>query len=183
MLARTDYSIDESAQIHPAAHVDRESVTIGARTKVWQFASVIRGAAVGDDCSIASCAIVDGAELGDRCIVSHGAFIDPGMTIGNDVFIGPHVALCNDFWPRVSKDGWYDVRDLIDGKVIVTQICDGASIGANAVLMPGVRIGEHCMIAAGAVVTGDVPSGHLYGRDGVYRPIKHEPERKRFVSR
>lgn len=183
MLARTDYMIDDSAQIHPAAEVDRETCVIGARTRVWQFASVIRQAAIGDDCSIASCAIVDGAELGDRVIVSHGAFIDPGMQIGNDVFIGPHVALCNDYWPRVSKAEWFNVDELVKRDIVVTLIKDGCSIGANAVLMPGVVIGEGAMIAAGAVVTGDVPAGHLYRRNGVYEPIRSEPERKRFVTR
>jgi UDP-2-acetamido-3-amino-2,3-dideoxy-glucuronate N-acetyltransferase len=167
--------------VHPSAHVDRDCV-IGTRTRVWQFASVIRKARIGDDCSIATSSIVDGSRLGDRVIVSHGAFIDPGMEIGSDVFIGPHVCLCNDYWPRVTKEGWFDVDDLVSGKIVVTRIEDGASIGAGAILMPGVWIGNNAMIAAGAVVTGNVPDDNLYGRDSVCRPIRYEPERKRFVS-
>lgn len=173
--------IDESARIDALARLDAD-VVIGARTRVWQFASVIRGATIGDDCSIASCAIIDGSELGHRVIVSHGAFIDPGMAIGDDVFIGPHVCLCNDYWPRVTKEGWFVIQDLISGDVVVTRIADGASIGAGAIVMPGVSIGKRAMIAAGAVVTGDVPDCQLYRRDGTYHPIRYEPERKRRVA-
>lgn len=175
-------AIDPSAQVHYAALV--ENSCIGPRTKVWQFASVIRGSKVGADCSIATGAIVDGSRLGDRCIVSHGAFIDPGMQIGNDVFVGPHVCLCNDYWPRVSKDGWFDMQALISGKIVVTRIEDGASLGAGAIVMPGIVIGSGAMVAAGAVVTANVPADALYRRDGLvslHRDIS-PPERKRAVS-
>lgn len=158
-----------SAQIHPQAEVKNSS--IGARTRVWQFASVIRHAHVGDDCSIASCAIVDGADVGDGSIVSHGAFIDPGIVVESGVFIGPQVSLCNDFWPRAHRRGWFDIEDLISGKVVVTRVENSASIGANAVIMPGLVIGVRAMVAAGAVVTKDVPMDHLYRRDGVILPI------------
>lgn len=159
-----DYVRDETAFIHPCAEVD-EDVVIGAYTRVWQFASIIRGAMIGDECSIASCSIVDGAGLGHRVIVSHGAFIDPGIEIGNDVFIGPNVSLCNDAWPRVDKFG-FDMEKLISGEFITTRINDGASVGAGCVVLPGVNIGGCAMIAAGAVVTCDVPALHLYKRDG-----------------
>lgn len=166
--------------IHPKALV-QDSV-IGARTKVWQFASVIRNAKIGEDCSIATCVIVDGAIVGDRCKIQHGAFIDPGIRIGNDVFIGPQVSLCNDFWPRVDTEDWFDIEDLIEGRVVVTQIDDGASIGANAVVLPGVRIGAGAMIAAGAVVPRDVLPGHLFSRDGAMTVINRLPRRMRTVS-
>lgn len=161
--------IDASAEVHPLAHVS--FAKIGARTRVWQFASVIRGAVIGEDCSIATCSIVDGSVMGDRCIVSHGAFVDPGMRIHDDVFIGPQVSLCNDFWPRTEKIGWFDMADLVSGKIIVTEIASGASIGANAVVMPGITIGYGAMIAAGAVVTRDVPPLHLFRRDGTMTRI------------
>lgn len=175
MIDRTNVHI--LAWLHPKCEV--VGVTIGARTKVWQFASVIRKSVVGEYCNIASCAIVDGAVVGDRCIISHSAFIDPGIAIGNDVFIGPHVSLCNDYWPRVSKDGWFDVQKLIDREIIVTTIEDGASIGANAVLMPGLTIGARAMIAAGATVTRSVPADFLCRRDGSLVPIDREPNRMR----
>lgn len=181
-MAGVMYYVDPSAVIHPLACV--ENAAVGARTRVWQFASVIRNAIVGADCKIASNAIVDGCRLGDRCLVSHGAFLDPGIRIGSDVFIGPHVALCNDIWPRVDKAGWFDMDKLISGEVIVTEIHDGASIGANAVLLPGVTIGGGAMIAAGAVVLRDVPSMHLWSRDGLISPIDSAriPDRRRAVA-
>lgn len=160
----------KTAFIHPAAQVDRDC-HVGARCRVWQFASIIRNAKVGDDCSIATCSIVDGSTLGSNCIVSHGAFIDPGMKIGACVFIGPNVALCNDAWPRVGKDGWFDPDALIKGNIVVTIIEDGASLGANCTVLPGRRIGRDAMIAAGAIVECDVPPRHLYKRDGSIVPI------------
>lgn len=152
------------AVIHPAAHV-QVGCTIGARTRVWQFASVIRKAGIGEDCRIAAGAMVDGSIVGHRSIISHAAFIDPGMVIGNDVFIGPFVAMCNDVWPRTDKAG-FDMEALISGEIVTTRIDDGASVGAGAILMPGVVIGRMAMVAAGAVVTGNVPDHCLYHRDG-----------------
>jgi UDP-2-acetamido-3-amino-2,3-dideoxy-glucuronate N-acetyltransferase len=172
-VVRNDRRIDESAFVHRHACVD-QTVAIGARSRVWQFASVVRGAAIGEDCSIASCAIVDGAELGDRVIVSHGAFIDPGIRIGNDVFIGPHVSLCNDAWPRVDKTG-FDMDALISGEFVTMEISSGASLGAGVVVLPGIQIGEGAMIAAGSVVTRGVPRNHLYKRDGTV--VKIDPSR------
>lgn len=166
------------AQISEAAHI-QDGVEIGARTKVWQFASVIRNARIGEDCSIADCAIIDGSRLGDRCIVSHGTFIDPGMYIGDDVFIGPLVVMCNDFWPRVDKDG-FDMQALIRGAFITTKVEDGVSIGASVVILPGIVIGAGSMIAAGAVVDKDVPPLHLYKRDGGMVPIDPARQIKRM---
>src|SRR5687767_593140 len=120
--------IDPRATIH-------DDVKIGKGTRVWQNASVIRGAVIGEECRVAAGAIVDGSRVGDRSIISHCAFIDPGMQIGQDVFIGPFVAMCNDAWPRVEKEGWYDIGDLVSGSVIVTRIEDWASVGAHATIM------------------------------------------------
>ena len=106
---------------------------IGARTKVWQFASVIRGAKLGEDCVIGSCAIVDGATVGDRCHIGHGAQVHPGAVIGSDVFLGPGAVICNDAWPRAHKRG-FDAPG-------VAVIDDHASIGANAVVLAGLTIG------------------------------------------
>jgi acetyltransferase-like isoleucine patch superfamily enzyme len=171
--ARQDipYSFADAPFIHPLAHFANSEV--GARTRVWQFASIIRNAKIGDDCSIASCVIVDGAVLGDRVIVSHSAFIDPGIQIGDDVFIGPHVSLCNDAWPRVSKEH-FDIAKMISGEFVVTKIGNGASLGANVVVLPGLTIGERAMIAAGSIVTRNVPNDCLYRRDGTWVQINDE---------
>ncbi len=173
-IVRSDRRIDESAFLHRQACVD-ETVTIGARSRVWQFASVVRNASIGEDCSIASCAIVDGSEIGDRCIISHGAFIDPGIRIENDVFVGPHVSLCNDVWPRADKNG-FQIDAFVSGGFVTTRIEDGASLGANVVLLPGVVIGAGCMISAGTVVRRSVPAAHLLYPNGDIRPI--DPGRK-----
>lgn len=171
--------IHVTAMIHESAEIDRATVSIGRLSRVWQFASVIRRALIGEECRIASCAIVDGARVGDRCIVSHGAFIDPGIEIEADVFIGPHVSLCNDAWPRVSKDG-FDIAALIDGSFVTTRIQRGASLGANVVVLPGVTIGERAMIAAGAVVTRNVPPDFLWKRDGTTVLIDPDLPRRRM---
>jgi UDP-2-acetamido-3-amino-2,3-dideoxy-glucuronate N-acetyltransferase len=170
--------------LHPFSSVDLvgpNAVTIGKGTKVWQFASVIRRSQIGEDCCIASCAIVDGCRLGDRVRVSHGAFLDPGMRIGDDVFIGPGVKFCNDIWPRSHKDGWFDMEELCSGRIIVTEVNNGASIGAGAIIMPGLTIGARAMIAAGAVVSFDVPPDHLYRANNSIEEIRKEPNRRRFV--
>lgn len=154
--------------IHPQAQIG-ETVTIGTRTRVWQFASVIRGARIGEDCNIASCAIIDRAVVGDRCIVGHGSSLHPGTYIGNDVFIGPAVTFCNDRWPRVPKDG-FDIEWLLAGGVSI-MVKDEASIGAGSVILPGVVIGSGAMIAAGAVVDRSVPACCLFKRNGKIVPI------------
>lgn len=150
--------IDPTAFIHSRAHV--EGSTIGARTKVWQFASVIRGTVLGSDCNVASCATLDGSRFGDRCIIGQGASIGPGFVIGNDVFIGPNVTFCNDRWPCTDKRG-FDAEALRDGFITIC-IGHGVSIGANAVILPGVEIGPGAMIAAGSVVNRSVPPHHLF---------------------
>lgn len=151
-----------AAYVHPKAHVD--GATLGAGTRVWQFASVIRGARLGADCTVAAAATLDGCSLGDRVIVCPGVFCVPGVLVGDDVFIGPNVTFCNDAWPAVGKDG-FDLKRLQQGEWTII-LKDGAAIGANAVVLPGVVIGEGAMVAAGAVVRADVPANQLLKRDG-----------------
>jgi len=153
----------EAPFIHPLAHV--QSDRIGARTKVWQFASIGAGTVIGEDCSIWPHVMLDGPVFGDRCKVASFVAMGPGFRIGNDVFIGPSVTFANDVWPRTDQTGW-DVGKLRDGSLVTIIVEDGASIGANAVILPGVRIGAGAMVAAGAVCGRDVPAGHLFRRDG-----------------
>ena len=152
----------EPAFIHPLAHVVDSGV--GDRTKVWQFASITRGTVIGKDCTISPFALLDGPIIGDRCSIGMHCAIGPGFVIGDDVFIGPSVTFANDAWPTTDKDG-FDAEALRDGSLVVIRVGNRASIGANAVILPGVTIGEGAMIAAGAVVTCDVPAGHLFTRD------------------
>lgn len=169
--------IDDTAFIHPKAQVDR-GCTIGARTKIWQFASVIRGAMLGDDCTVASGACLDGSRVGNRSILCHNLAAGPGFLIGSFVFIGPNCTLANDAWPRAEKLGWN--ADAFDGDNWAIIIEDGATIGANCVVLPGVRIGANAMIAAGSVVERSVAANNLW-KDGKATPIKRAPPRMRFV--
>lgn len=156
---------------HPKAEV-HDDCKIGDGTRIWQFASVLRGAVIGRDCNIASGACVDGSTLGDRVIVSHNLAMGPGFLVGNDVFIAPNVTFCNDAWPRAHKRG-FSVDAYTNGQwaVIVEA---GATIGSGAVILPGVRIGHHAMIAANATVQCDVPANTLYVSKDDMRPIRDE---------
>lgn len=168
--------IHPTAVIHPKAHV--EDATIGPRSRVWQFASVIRGTVLGADCNVASGATLDGPVFGDRCKISQGVAMGPGFLFGNDVFVGPNVTICNDRWPRAHQDG-FDIEALQRGEWAVT-VGDGASIGANAVVLPGVVIGAGAMIAAGAVVNRSVPAGCLYRRSGAIETIGSQLNQQRM---
>jgi UDP-2-acetamido-3-amino-2,3-dideoxy-glucuronate N-acetyltransferase len=173
--------LGEGAAIHIKAHV-RDS-RVGARSRVWQFASVIRGAVVGADCNIASGACLDGSTIGDRCILGHNVAMGPGFSVADDVFIGPNVVLCNDAWPRAHKRG-FDAGRFGEGQHAI-RIESGATVGAGCVILPGVWIGHGAMIAAGVTVTKDVPGNMILCRSGALRLIEDEgrevEQRMRFA--
>lgn len=134
--------------IHQLADV--AECQIGKGTRVWQFAVVLKGARIGDDCNICAQTLIEGdVVIGDRVTVKSGVQIWNGSVIGDDVFIGPNVTFSNDLYPRSKQ---YPAR--FQG----VTIHNCASIGANATLLPGVTIGEKALVGAGAVVTKDVPS-------------------------
>lgn len=164
-------AIDPTAFIHKYAVTDGVG-RIGARTKVWQFASVIRGAILGDDCVVASGACFDGSVAGDRVIICHNLAAGPGFKLGNDVFIAPNVTLCNDVWPRAHKRGFDPAK--FDGTRWAIIIEDGATIGAGAVVLPGVHVGRNAMVGAGVVCAKSVPAGHLMLSGQVCVPIGDE---------
>lgn len=155
-----------SEQIHPLAHVADSDVDPTAR--VWQFASVIRGAFVGPDVTVGATAMIDAAYIGRGSIISAGAKINPGARLAANVFIGPNVVLCNDAFPRADKDGW-TLDAVLDASPVV-RIDDGASIGANATICPGVIIGAGAFVAAGEVVNVNVPPAHMF-KNGAARPL------------
>jgi UDP-2-acetamido-3-amino-2,3-dideoxy-glucuronate N-acetyltransferase len=163
-------AIHPSAFIHPRALVE-PTATVGAGTKIWADAKVLRGTVLGEDCVISPNVMLDGPVIGDRCVWSVNAAAGPGFHIGNDVFVGPGVLFCNDGWPRADKEG-FDGAALHEGRIVTIRVRDRASIGANAILLPGVTLGEGCMIGAGAIVGVDVPAGFLFRRDGSIVPIK-----------
>ena len=133
--------------IHPTA--DAQSGAIGAGTRVWQYVVVLPKAVIGRDCNICShCLIENDVILGDRVTVKSGVQLWDGLRIGDDVFIGPNVTFTNDKFPRSKQ--YPDTFSL-------TEIDAGASIGANATILPGIRIGTQAMVGAGSVVTRSVP--------------------------
>lgn len=135
------------SKIHPLADVQSEH--IGENTRVWQFCVVLKGAVIGSDCNLCAHTLVEGdVVVGNNVTVKSGVFLWDGTVIEDDVFIGPNATFTNDASPRSKK-----YPDRFDG-ITVKQ---GASIGANATLLPGVIIGSYAMVGAGAVVTKDVP--------------------------
>lgn len=139
--------IDPLAAVHPGA-------TIGARTRVWQFSAVLDGAVIGADCNLNAHTLVEGgARIGDRVTLKCGVYVWDGVTLEDDVFVGPNAVFTNDKAPHSRQR---------PAKFVTTQIGRGASIGGGAVILPGVTIGEGAMIGAGAVVTKDVPAGETW---------------------
>jgi len=133
--------------IHPLASVHPDAA-IGDGTTVWQFVVVLEGARIGRDCNLNAHTLVEGgAVIGDRVTLKSGVYVWDGIVLEDDVFCGPNATFTNDKYPRSkARPGSYPV----------TRVCKGASIGAGAVILPGVTIGERAMIGAGAVVTKDV---------------------------
>ncbi|MDQ1246663.1 MAG: UDP-2-acetamido-3-amino-2,3-dideoxy-glucuronate N-acetyltransferase [Actinomycetota bacterium] len=144
------------ARILPSADID-EGATIGEGTTVWHLAQVRAGAVVGRDCIIGRGAYIgDGATLGDNCKVQNYALVYEPAQLGPGVFIGPAAVLTNDEFPRaVNPDG--SPKNASDWHSVGVQIGQGAAIGARAVCVAPVRIGAWATVAAGAVVTRDVP--------------------------
>lgn len=144
-----------TARIMPGADVDDRAV-VGAGTIVWHLAQVREGAHVGEDCIVGRGAYVDvGVEVGDRSKIQNHALLYAPARLGPGAFVGPAVVLANDAHPRaIHRDG--AVMTGADWSPEGVQIDRGASLGARAVVLPGVTIGAWAMVAAGAVVTRDV---------------------------
>ncbi len=138
--------IDQTATVHPSAN-------IGEGAKIWNWTKVRENTVIGAETIIGQCCYVDlDVTIGARCKVQNGVSLYKGLTVGDDVFIGPNATLTNDLTPRAHNLDW---------TITETNILDGASIGANATIVCGVTLGKHCMVAAGAVVTKDVPDNAL----------------------
>lgn len=126
-----------------------ESQVIGEGTRLWAYTHILPGAKIGKDCNICDFVFVENdVVVGDRVTIKSGVQLWDGITIGDDVFIGPNVTFTNDKNPR-SK------RHLSEYPSTIIE--NGASIGANSTLLPGITIGQGCMIGAGSVVTKSVP--------------------------
>ena len=134
---------------------------IGPATRVWHFAQVREGARIGAQCNIGKGVYVGaGVIIGARCKVENNASLFEGLTIEDAVFIGPHVVFTNDRLPRATNpDG--SLQTAADWTIARTTVRRGASVGAGAVIVPGLDIGRYAMVGAGAVVTRDVPAHAL----------------------
>ncbi|WP_312078002.1 acyltransferase [Chryseobacterium sp.] len=138
--------------IHPSSDV--QSTNIGSGTYVWQFCVILKGAVIGKNCNINFNVFVENdVVIGDNVTIKPGVQIWDGITIEDNVFIGPNVTFTNDKNP-VSKN-----TDFI---LLKTTVKKGASIGANATILPGITIGENAIVGAGSVVTKDIPSGEIW---------------------
>jgi acetyltransferase-like isoleucine patch superfamily enzyme len=146
--------------IHPTADVSPDA-RIGRDTRIWHEAQVREGASIGAQCNIGKGVYIDrDVVVGDRVKVQNRASIYRGVTIENGVYIGPHVSFTNDRYPRaVTPDG--APQSDGDWQLFPTLIREGASIGAGAIILPGVVIGRWAMVGAGAIVTHDLPDHAL----------------------
>lgn len=141
---------------HSAALV--ESDDIGPGTRVWAFAHVMRGARIGSNCNIGDHAFVEAAAVvGDNVTIKNNVCIWEGVSLEEGVFVGPNATFTNDRYPRSPRmreaAARYETPERWLARTVVER---GASIGANATIVPGVRLGRYSMIAAGSVVTADV---------------------------
>ena len=134
--------------IHPLSDV--QSTNIGTDTRIWQFSVVLKDAVIGNNCNVCAHTLIENdVVVGNNVTIKSGVYLWDGIRIEDDVFIGPCVAFTNDKTPRSKQ--YPEV-------FLSTIVKKGASIGANATILPGVTLGEYCMVGAGAIVTKDVPA-------------------------
>ena len=138
--------------IHPLADV--KSQNIGKGTFVWQFCVVLEGAKIGENCNINCQVFIENdVVIGNNVTIKPGVQIWDGISLEDNVFIGPNVTFTNDLKPRSKQYPELFLRTIVKA---------GASIGANATILPGITIGENAMIGAGSVVLKDVPANTIW---------------------
>lgn len=160
--------------IHQTANVSPKA-TIGTGTKVWINVQIREETTIGAECILGKDVYVaEFVKVGDRCKIQNGVSVFTGVTIEDDVFVGPDATFTNDMVPRAFKADW---------KIVPTLVKKGASIGANATIVCGITIGEYAMVAAGSVVTKDVepyslvmgnPARHYRYIDKMGNKIEHK---------
>lgn len=135
--------------IHPSAHVS-DQAKIGEGTKVWINVQVRENVSIGTNCIISKDVYVDhGVQIGNNCKIQNSVSVYNGVTIEDDVFVGPNVSFTNDKVPRAFNPNW---------KITPTLVKKGVSLGANSTIVCGVTVGKYAMVAAGSVVTKNVPA-------------------------
>ena len=138
--------------IHPLS--DCQNNHIPASSNIWQFCVILPDCMIGENCNICShCLIENDVRIGDNVTIKSGVQIWDGIELEDSVFIGSNVSFTNDRYPRSKNKEW---------KLLRTRVCKGATIGAGAVILPGLTIGAFAMIGAGAVVTCDIPPREVW---------------------
>lgn len=149
-------------KIHPTSDV--QSKNIGQGTVIWQFCVVMKKAVIGSNCNINFNVLIENdVVIGNNVTIKPGVQIWDGITLEDHVFVGPNVTFTNDNQPK-SKN-----KDFILERTLVRK---GASIGANATILPGITIGENAMIGAGSVVTRDVPDNETWIGNPAKKKVK-----------
>lgn len=139
---------DDAPFVHSKALVETELDRIGAGTRIWAFAHVMKDVTIGSNCNIAGHVFVEsGVTLGDEVTVKNMVMVCAHVHLGDRVFVGPGAAFTNDRFPRSREKDW---------KAEATSVEEGATIGSNATIRCGIRIGRFAFVGAGAVVTRDV---------------------------
>ena len=138
--------------IHPLS--DCQNKNVPESSNIWQYCVVLPGAQIGENVNICShCFIENDVKIGNNVTIKCGVQIWDGIELEDNVMIGSNVTFTNDMYPRAKNKDW---------KLLQTKVCKGATIGAGSTLLPGITIGERAFIAAGSVVTKDVPAGELW---------------------
>lgn len=134
---------------------DVQSENIGIDTNVWQYCVILPEAVIGSNCNICACVFIENkVVIGDNVTIKNGVQLWDGVTIEDYVFIGPNATFTNELIPRSKA---YASMNLMS-----TLVKTGASIGANATILPGITVGEYAFVGAGSVVTSDIPAYALY---------------------
>jgi UDP-2-acetamido-3-amino-2,3-dideoxy-glucuronate N-acetyltransferase len=165
--------VSASAFVHPTAEVE-PGARVGAGTRIWHLAHIRSAARVGADCVIGRNVFVDGdVVVGNLVKIQNNVSVYKGVTLEDEVFVGPSAVFTNDLRPRAQNADW---------QIVPTVIRRGASIGANATIICGVEVGSFAMVAAGSVVTKDVEPYELVAGN----PARHRgwvDERGEVISR
>jgi len=139
----------KDVMVHETSTVD-EPVAIGKGTKIWHYSHILQGSTIGKDCTIGQNVMIGpNVTVGDRCKIQNNVSLYTGITLENGVFCGPSCVFTNVNTPRAEIER--------KNEFLPTLAKCGATIGANATILCGTTLGEYCFIAAGAVITKDVP--------------------------
>ena len=138
--------------IHRLADCMNENVP--ESTNVWQFCVIFPKCKIGENCNICANVLIENeVEIGNNVTIKCCVQVWDGITLEDNVMVGSNVTFTNDRFPRSKNADW---------TLLKTRVCKGATIGAGSVILPGLTIGENAFIAAGSVVTKDVPAGELW---------------------